>query len=86
MTYDDFKIERHRLNDIADDLYSPNNFPGTKAWLACSAAERDAKDFVAQYPEYLARLKADAAAAKAARLAAGPEAGSLADRIARGVD
>jgi hypothetical protein len=86
MNYDDFKSKRSALISSADALYSPDNFPGSKAWLAHSAAEHAVKDLGAQYPEYSAQLKAEVAAHKAAKAAAGPISGSLADRIARGVD
>ncbi len=57
------RIERRRLSQVASDLYSPENFPGSKAWLACSAAEQALKDFDAANPEVLASVKAEKAAA-----------------------
>ena len=83
MTYEDFKAQRAALIRTASNLYSPDNFPGSKAWQAHAAAEGAVKAFGAQYPEHSAQLKAERTAAKAAK---SPEPGSLADRIARGVD
>lgn len=81
MTYDEFIQERRRLNNIADDLYSADNFPGSKAWLAHNAAEVAAKAFKTNNPDHMAEMKLRSDAAKLA-----PVPSVLADRISRGVD
>ena len=59
---------RTNLAEIAYDLYSPENFPGSTAWRKCNVAEKALEAFDAAHPEIIAEIKA-ARQAKAAATA-----------------
>lgn len=57
------RIERKALYQATRDAYSPDDFPGSKRWLACLAAEQALREFDVAHPEVLASIKAEKAAA-----------------------
>lgn len=73
--------EYKRLSRVADGLYSPSNYPGSKAWMAQRAAVKAAKEFEAAHPEVIEAIKA---ARKDPEYMTDPN--SLYNRIRRGTD
>lgn len=60
---DELKNQRKVLAEKVSDLYSPEDFPGSKAWRACQQAQRELNAFDAEHPEIIAAIKAERAAA-----------------------
>lgn len=78
------RVERLALKRAAADAYSPDNFPGSKAWLDHSAAEKALREFDGAHPEVLASIKAEKAAAPAPDYVTDPN--SHYNRALRGED
>lgn len=66
-TTDDLKHTREDLAHKVENLYCPDDFPGSRAWRAHLAAERALRDFDAAHPEIVAEIRAARATAEAAR-------------------
>ena len=56
------KNQRRDLAETVYNLYSPDNFPGSRAWIECNNARKELAAFDAAHPEIIAQIKDDQAA------------------------
>lgn len=57
------EIERRALAKADHDLYDPENFPGSPAWMAWKRAEQALNKFDAAHPEIREAIRARSRAA-----------------------
>ena len=64
------RAQRLILSDAEYNSYNPDAFPGSRAWKANNIAAQALAAFDAEHPEIIAEIKAEQAAARAAKYAA----------------